>query len=69
MCDMIKRKKERFILYHGWTDDDLTNRSYNWIKANDKSWLRKYKRQLRLRPTYDDECNHLVRILEGCTQS
>jgi hypothetical protein len=60
----MKRKRERFMLNKGWIDDDITSRDYKWIKNNDKPWLKEYKQQLRLKQTYDDECNYLVRMLE-----
>jgi len=60
----IDQKKIRFISCHGWTEDDLMIHDYNWIKNNDKPWLKEYKQQLRLKQTYDDECDYLVRMLE-----
>ncbi len=59
----VKREKELLISSNGWTDDDLTTRSYKWIKVNDKAWLKEYKRLLRI-GSNDDDCNHLVRMLE-----
>lgn len=61
----MKRKRERFMLYKGWTTDDLTTRSYEWIEDNDKTWLKEYKNQLRLNQIHDDECAHLIRMLES----
>jgi hypothetical protein len=48
--NITKQKEERFISYHRWTNDDLTIRSYDWIKTNDKEWLKEYK--LRKRDSY-----------------
>lgn len=59
----IKREKELLISSNGWTDDDLTTRSYTWIKTNDKPWFKEYKRLLQIGRN-DDECNHLLRMLE-----
>jgi len=61
--DGLEREKHHFILERGWSEEDITIRSYRWIKDNDKMWLMEYKRRLRMEQALKDEADWEVKML------
>lgn len=43
MVKEFASSNKRFMEVHGWTEDDMVLREYQWIKTNDNAWLKKYK--------------------------
>ena len=41
----------------------MTSRDYKWIKNNDKTWLKEYKRRIKMEQTLKDEADWEVKTL------